>query len=108
MVTKTVHVYRSGGAWTVKKEGKSAKTFPTERKAIAAARKTIKTQGSGQLVVHGNNGRLRHHETYRMIRIQHHPKKSPIAAQIERAVSEVVLRRVQSDPSPARAHSAKK
>ncbi len=64
--------------------------------------------GSGQLVVHGNNGRIRHHETYRMIRIQEHPKKSPIAAQIERAVSKVVLERVQSDPSPRLEHTTKK
>jgi hypothetical protein len=107
MVTRTVHVYRSGRAWTVKKEGKSAETFSTQRKAVAAARKSMKKDGSGQLVVHGSNGRIRHYETYRMIRIQEHPKKSPIAAQIERAVSKVVLQRVQSDTNPIE-HTVKK
>jgi len=58
----------------------------------------LKKEGSGQLVVHGNDGRIRHYETYRMTRIQHHPKRSPIAALIKRAVGKVVLARVQSSP----------
>jgi LPS sulfotransferase NodH len=106
MAAKTLHIYRSGEAWTVKKVGKFAKTFPTQQKAVAAARKSIRDAGSGQLVVYGINGLIRHHATHRMIRIQKHPKKSPIAAQIERAVAKVVLQRVQS--SPPREHSAKK
>jgi hypothetical protein len=108
MAAKTFHVYRSGDAWTVKKEGKSAKIFSTQQKAVSAAKKSIKKEGSGQLVVHGRNGQIRHYETYRMIRIQEHPKKSPIAAKIRQAVSKVVLERVQSDPSPTSDHSAKK
>jgi hypothetical protein len=108
MAAKTFHVYRSGEAWTVKKRGKLAKTFSTQQQAVAAAKRSIKKEGSGQLVVHGTNGQIRHYETYRMIRIQEHPKKSPIAAQISRAVSKVVLERVRSDPSPTSDHSAKK
>jgi hypothetical protein len=43
-------------------------------------------------------GSIRHYAAYRMIRIQRHPKRSPIAARCGRAVRMVVLQRVQSSP----------
>ena len=106
MAAKTVHVYRSDGAWQVKKEGKSAKIFSTQRKAVEAAKKSVKKERAGQFVVHGRNGQIREYGTYRMTRIQDPPKKSRLAARIARAVGKVALERVQSDPSPPSDHSA--
>ena len=108
MAAKTVHVYRSDGAWTVKKEGKSGKSFSTQRKAVEAAKKSVRKERAGQFVVHGRNGQIREYGTYRMTRIQDPPKKSRMAGRIGRAVGKVVLERVQSDPSPPSEHSAKK
>jgi hypothetical protein len=59
-------------------------------------------------VVRGEKGKILDYEVYRMIRIQDHPKKSPIVEQIGRAVAIVVLERVRSDSGPPSAHSAKK
>jgi hypothetical protein len=106
MAVRTVHIYRSNGAWTVKKEGQSAEAFSTQKQAVAAARKSIKKERAGQFVVHGPNGEIRKHESHGMTRIQEHPKKSPIARQIARAVGKVVLERVQSDSHPSSEHSA--
>lgn len=105
MAAKTVHVYRSNGLWSVKKEGKSAKTFSTQREAVRAAKESVKTQG-GQFVLHGTDGQTRQYEVYGMTRIQDPPKKSPIAVRIGRAVGKVVLERVQSN-APSE-HAAKK
>jgi hypothetical protein len=99
MAAKTVHVYRSDGAWQVKKEGKSAKIFSTQRKAVDAAKKSVKKERAGQFVVHGRNGQIREYGTYRMTRIQDPPKKSRLAGRIARAVGKVALERVQSDPA---------
>jgi len=101
MAAKTVHVYRSDGVWTVKKEGTSAKTFSSQRKAVDAARESVKKAGAGQLVVYGRNGQIREYRTYRMTRIQDPPKRSRIAGRIERAVGKMALERVQADPSPS-------
>jgi hypothetical protein len=108
MVAKTVHVYRFDGAWTVKKVGKSAKSFSTQREAVDAAKKSVKKERAGQFVVHGRNGQIREYGTYRMTRIQDPPKKSRIAGRIGRAVGKMALERVQSGPSPQSDHSPKK
>ena len=108
MAAKTFHVYRSDGAWTVKKEGKPGRTFPTQQQAITAARASMRREGSGQFVVHGRDGRIRQYGTYRMTRIQEPRKKSPNAAQIERAVSKMALERVQASPISLRDKAAKK
>ena len=108
MAAKTVHVYRSDGAWTVKKEGKSAKTFPTQRKAVDAAKKSVKRDRAGQFVVHGRNGEIREHGTRGMPPIQDPPKKSRMAGRIARAVGKLSLARVQSAPNHLSEHSAKK
>jgi hypothetical protein len=108
MAAKTVHVYRSDGAWAVKKEGKSAKIFSTQRDAVDAAKESVRCERAGQFVVHGINGQIREYETHGMTRIQDPPKKSRMAGRIGRAVGKVALERVQADPSPPSEHSAKK
>src|SRR6266487_935330 len=96
MAAKTVHVFRSDGSWLVKREGKSGKIFVTQREAIDAARKSVKRDSAGQFVVHGKNGQIKEHGSHGMTQIQDPPKKSGRASDIARAVSQVVLKRVQS------------
>ena len=97
MAAETVHVFPSDGTWVVKREGKSGKIFVTQGEAVLAARKSVKTKKAGQFVVHGTDGRIKDHGTYRMTPIQDPPKKSRRAGDIERAVGEISLRRVQAD-----------
>jgi hypothetical protein len=108
MATKTFHIYRSNGSWTVKKEGRPAEAFPTQREAVEAARKTIKKDGVGQFVVYGPNSDIRKHESYGMTKILRPRKKSPIAKQISRAVGQVMLARIKSGSNGAIEHSPKK
>jgi hypothetical protein len=108
MASKTFHIYRSNGSWTVKKEGKPAKTFPTQREAVAATRKRIKKDGAGQFVVYGPNSDIRKHESYGMVKILRSPKKSPIAKQISRAVGQILLARIKADSNGTIEHSPKK
>jgi len=97
MAAKTVHVFPLDGTWVVKREGKSGKIFVTQGEAVQAARKSLQTEKAGQFVVHGTDGKIKDHGTYRMTRVQDPPRKSRRAADIERAVSEISLRRVQAD-----------
>lgn len=106
-VTRTLHVYPSDGVWVVQKEGKSAETFRTKRKAVEAAREIVKDKSAGQLAIHGRDGRILEHEAYGMTRIQDPPKKSRLAKRIGQAVGKMALRRVQSDPQPSRDHATK-
>ena len=108
MLAKTVHVYPFDGAWAVKKEGKSARTFSTQREAVDAAKKSVKREKSGQFVVHGRSGQIREYGTFRMTRVLDHPKKSRIAGRIGRAVGKMALERVLSNPRPNSDHPAKK
>lgn len=101
MPRKTVHVYPADGTWEVKREGGHAKTFGTQREAVRAARKSARS-ASGQLVVHGRDGRIRDHETYGLTAVQDPPKKSRLAKNIGRAVGKVALERIKSDPLPPR------
>jgi len=100
MVARTFHIYRSDGAWTVKKEGKSARTFTTQRKAVEAARESVKKEKAGQFVVHGANGQIRKYEAHGMPRIQNPPKRSPIAGRILQAVGSLALRRAIGSSLP--------
>lgn len=96
MAAKTVHVFRSDGSWLVKREGEPGKIFVTRREAIDAARKSVKRDSAGQFVVHGKDGQIKEHGAHGMTQIQDPPKKSGRASDIARAVSQVVLQRVQS------------
>jgi hypothetical protein len=102
MAAITVHVFPSDGTWVLKREGKSGKIFVTQREAIKAARKSAKAEKAGQFVVHGTDGRIKDHGVYRMTPVQHPPRKSRRASDIERAVGEISLRRVQGDTTPER------
>src|SRR3954453_12720695 len=101
-MAKTVHVYPSDGEWAVKKEGVHGKTYATQREAIQAARETVRSASTGQVVVHGKNGQISDRESYGMTPIQEPPKKSRLAKRIGRAVGKVALQRVQGDLHPRR------
>lgn len=68
MAEKTIHVYRSDGAWAVKKAGTSARTFPTQKEAIDAAKDTARKQNAAQYVVHGENGEILDYGAYGIVR----------------------------------------
>jgi hypothetical protein len=96
---KTFHVIPKDGHWMVQREGDYARVFSTQREAIAIARAGAR-KGSGQLVVHGRNGRIRQHDTYGMPPIQDPPGKK--SAKIEKAVGKITRDRIGADPLPAR------
>ncbi len=95
MEQKTIHVYRSDGVWAVKRAGTSARTFPTQRAAVAAAKETAKKQNA-QFVVYGKNGGILDYGAYGIVRIQDPPRKSRIAGQIGRIVGKMALEKVRS------------
>ena len=103
MTRKTFHVYPSDKGWVVQKEGASGKKFSTQRQAIEAAREIVRSQTSGQVVVHGQNCQIREHATYGMPPIQNPPRKSSAAKRIRRAVGTVALKRVKATSTSARA-----
>jgi apolipoprotein N-acyltransferase len=109
MTAKTLHVYQSNGSWAVKKEGEQAKAFDTKKDAVAKAVKLVRARHSGQVVIHGRDGRIVSHFTYRLPRVHQPPKKSSIGdRKIEKAVHEVVLERLKSDSYPHRAYEPAK
>ena len=64
MSSKGQHVVPSGGRWSVRKAGseRASGVFDTQREAISAARGIAKNQGS-ELYIHGEDGRIRRHES---------------------------------------------
>lgn len=100
-MAKTVHVLPKDGEWAVKREGRKADgVFSTQRKAIERARAMAKEKSSGQLAVHGRDGRIREHDTYGMPRIQDPPGKR--STRIEKAVGKITRDRLAMEPIPAR------
>lgn len=62
---RSQHVVPSSDGWAVKSAGgkKATRVFTTQGKAIDAARRIAKNQGT-ELVVHGRDGRIREKSTY--------------------------------------------
>jgi hypothetical protein len=103
-MAKTLHVYRSNGAWAVKKEGRRPETFGTKREAVQVAVQDGKKAKTAQVVVHGKDGRILEYRTYGMPKIQEPPKRGRLAyRRIASAVGQVVLDRLHGDPLPSRA-----
>jgi hypothetical protein len=94
--------------WAVKGEGDQPKTYRTQREAITAGMNFVRSKTAGQLVIHGRNGQIRQHETYKMTPIKDPPKKSRSAKRIRTAVGNLALQRVQSDPHPPRERTRQK
>lgn len=64
-MAKNQHVVPNGSGWSVKSAGASraAKTFTTQRAAIAHGREAAKKQKS-ELYIHGEDGRIRARDSY--------------------------------------------
>ena len=65
MAKRDVHVVPRGGAWAVEKAGgkRASKVTETQREAVVEGRK-IAQQEKSELVVHGENGRIREKNSY--------------------------------------------
>jgi uncharacterized protein YdaT len=65
MAKKDVHVVPRGNGWAVEKNGsqRASKVTETQREAIAAGKKIAEREKS-ELVVHGENGRIREKNSY--------------------------------------------
>lgn len=65
MSKKNQHVVPHSGGWAVKGAGnqKASSVHPTQREAIGAARDIARNQGS-EMLIHGENGRIRERNTY--------------------------------------------
>src|SRR5258705_5444075 len=63
--TTNIHVVPRNDGWIVRKEGTSRPTsvHQTQRDAVDAARKIARNQ-SGELVIHGRDGRIRDRDSY--------------------------------------------
>lgn len=62
---KNVHVVQRGDQWGALREGaaRTSANFATQAQAIQAARNMAR-QGQGELLVHGENGRIRARDSY--------------------------------------------
>ena len=101
MAKKTMHITHTDKGWAVKREGSKAdRVFPTQREAIDTARDIVRDKGSGQLVIHNRDGRIRTIDTYGMPPIQDPPGKKSV--KIEKAIGKITRQRLDADPHPAR------
>lgn len=62
---KNQHVVKNGNIWSVKGAGneKATKNFSTQKEAIAFARQIAQNQKS-EVVIHGEDGRIRDKDSY--------------------------------------------
>jgi 1,6-anhydro-N-acetylmuramate kinase len=97
-MTRTLYVYREdGGAWAVRKEGRTAKTFRTQAEAMAKAIQTGRNSSPAQVVVIGSNGQLLAHKSYGLPKIQDPLKRGRLTARkIAKAVGIVTLNRLKA------------
>lgn len=60
-----VHVVQRGSQWGALREGgqRASAVFDTQAQAIDAARQMAR-QGQGELLIHGENGRIRARDSY--------------------------------------------
>ena len=108
MGTRTVHVYPSGGAWIVVKDREKAASFDTKREAVHVAVRQTKKNHSGQIVIHGRNGRIVELRTYGFPKVQNPPKPGALGSKkIAKAVGKVVRDRLV-EPPPTRAVKSEK
>lgn len=60
-----VHIVRRGDQWGALREGgeRASRLFDTQQQAIDAGRQ-MATQGQGELLIHGENGRIRARDSH--------------------------------------------
>lgn len=59
-------VVPQSSAWVLRQTGSArvSRAYKTQREAVAAARKLIKEEDGGEIIVHGRDGRIRGVDTY--------------------------------------------
>ncbi|GAB3261498.1 DUF2188 domain-containing protein [Chitinimonas naiadis] len=64
-IRNNVHVVRRGSQWGTLREGglRATQIFDTQQQAIDAGRQMAK-HGQGELLIHGENGRIRARDSY--------------------------------------------
>lgn len=101
--SKTIHVIPRDSGWAVKREGSAGTIHETKDEALEQARTVVRRSRSGQIVVHGRDGRIAEYKTYGMPKVQTPAKKSRLGTRkIEEAVSKILFDRLGSDPHPPR------
>ena len=97
-MARTLYVYpESGGYWVVRKEGRKATTFPTQREAVATAIQSGRNSRPAQVVVIGSKGQLLDRRSYGLPKIQEPPKRGRLTAKkIANAVGMVALNRLKA------------
>lgn len=70
------HVVRDGDVWSVKKPGsdRASSRHRTQAEAEAAAKRIMRNQGGGEVVIHGQDGRIRDSDTVPPGRDPHPPR----------------------------------
>lgn len=60
-----VHIVRRGDQWGTLREGgqRATQVFDTQQQAIDAGRQMVR-QGQGELLIHGENGRIRARDSH--------------------------------------------
>lgn len=68
MTKKNQHVVPHRSGWAVRRVGneRASSVHGTQREAMSAARQTALRQGS-EMLIHGENGRIRERNTYRQL-----------------------------------------
>ena len=63
--SNNVHIVQRGDQWGTLREGgqRATQVFDTQKQAIAAGRDMAK-QGKGELLIHGQDGRIRARDSY--------------------------------------------
>jgi len=100
MPSKTYHVVPTQKGWLLRKAGTTdKKVFPTQRAAVAAARRHV-LNSEGQIVIHASSGKIRSVASYALPKIQRPPSVSHAKARkIEKAVTSLILGDVLSPVS---------
>ena len=58
-------VYRKTGSWAEKRNdaGRAGGIYKTQGEAVEAARRTLRREGGGELIIMGRNGKIRSKDT---------------------------------------------
>jgi hypothetical protein len=98
MEVMTVHVVPTEKGWSVRSESgaHTDAVFSNQKEALHSAREVVRNLPSGQVAVHGKNGRITTYQVHGLPRIQRPPVKSSLGSRnIEKAVSDLVLERLK-------------
>jgi hypothetical protein len=93
MRAKTIHVLPKDDGWTVQREDSAHRptVYPTQKKALLAARALLKRETSGQIVLHRRDGLFTRKDVKGLPPVPSSPVKSSLGtAAIKRAISATI------------------